>query len=338
MTKSLDIKIERIRQDSSVEDFIIADAKDADMGLGLAAPGANLGDDKDRLPFRNLSAYRQSMRQITKQGLIDIMLISASTSEILTIQERLFEDSSVTPAVRANDTTDIWLGESGDYKNHPSLCFNTATIQQIMYGKNQVEPDEKVVGADLGLYSITFNNDPEIDREALITYGDFRLEAEQEGLRHFLEVFTPNAPACEPEDIPRFVNDSIVRTLAGVPSSSRPLFLKMPYYGPAAMEQLVHYDPSLIPGILGGPSGTTHDAFRMLWEAKKYGARAALFGRKINNAEDQLAFVELLRALADGNILPEQAVREYHGRLQTAGIPSHRSLEDDLELTQLAAS
>ncbi len=337
MPKSLDVKIQRILQDSSVEDFIIADAKDADMGLGLAAPGANYGDDKDRFPFRSLSTYRDAMRQITEQGLVDIMLISASTSEILTIQERLFDDSTVTPAVRANDTSDIWLGESGDYKNHPSLCFNTATIQQIMYGKNQVQPDEPAVGADLGLYSITFNNDAEIDREALITYGDFRLEAEQEGLRHFLEVFTPNAPTSEPEDIPRFVNDSIVRTLAGVPGSSRPLFLKMPYYGPAAMEQLAYYDPSLIPGILGGPAGTTHDAFRMLWEAKKYGARAALFGRKINNAEDQLAFVEILRALADGNTLPEQAVREYHGRLQAAGIPAHRSLEDDLALTQLEA-
>ncbi|MBP87215.1 MAG: hypothetical protein CMJ64_10925 [Planctomycetaceae bacterium] len=337
MHKSLDNKIQRILQDSSVEDFIIADAKDADMGLGLAAPGVNLGDDRDRHPFRSLASYRESMRQITKQGLVDIMLVSASTSEILTIQERLFEDSSVTPAVRANDTTDIWLGESGDYKNHPSLCFNSATIQQIMHGTNQVPPDDKVAGADLGLYSITFNNDPEIDREAVATYAEFRLEAEQVGFRHFLEVFTPNAPTCEPDDIPRFVNDSIVRTLAGVPSSARPLFLKMPYYGPAAMEQLAYYDPNLIPGILGGPSGTTHDAFRMLWEAKRYGARAALFGRKINNAEAQLAFVEILRALADGNILPEQAVREYHGRLQAAHIAPHRSLEDDLELTQLEA-
>ena len=89
----------------------------------------------------------------------------------------------------------------------------------------------------------------------------------------------------------------------------------MPYYGPAAMEQLVNYDSTLIVGILGGSSGTTHDAFRMLWEAKKYGARAALFGRKINNSENQLIFVSFLRALADGHIAPDEAVRDYHGQL-----------------------
>lgn len=326
MQKSLDTKIQRILADSTVDDFIIADAKDADMGFGIGAPGTNFEEDRERFPFRSLDSYRESMREITKQGLVDIMLMSVHTCEALAA-EGIFTDSTVTPAARANDTTDIWLGLSGDYKNHPSLCFNTATIDQI-----------KAAGADLGLYSITFNNDAVLDREALVAYRGFRNEAEQKGFRHFLEVFTPNAPTCPPDDVPRFVNDSIARTLAAVPSTHRPLFLKMPYYGPAAMEQLVHYDATLIPGILGGPAGTTHDAFRMLWEAKKYGARAALFGRKINNAEDQLAFVEVLRALADGDLLPEQAVRDYHGRLQAANIPPHRSLEDDLQLTQLESS
>ena len=106
----------------------------------------------------------------------------------------------------------------------------------------------------------------------------------------------------------------------------------------ASMEQLVAYDRSVIVGILGGPAGTTHDAFRMLWEAKKYGGRAALFGRKINQAEDQLLFVEILRALADGNADPEESVRDYHGQLQQRGLTPHRPLEEDLVLTQLDAS
>ncbi len=59
------------------------------------------------------------------------------------------------------------------------------------------------------------------------------------------------------------------------------------------MEELVAYDPHLVVGILGGSAGTTYDAFKMLAEAKKYGARAALYGRKINSAECQLAFVRL---------------------------------------------
>ena len=100
------------------------------------------------------------------------------------------------------------------------------------------------------------------------------------------------------------------------------------------MEQLAHYDSSIIVGILGGSSGTTHDAFRMLWESKKYGGHAALFGRKINNSEHQLTFVKFLRYLADGELEPEQAVRDYHGELSNLGIEPFRTLEDDLQVTQ----
>ena len=63
------------------------------------------------------------------------------------------------------------------------------------------------------------------------------------------------------------------------------MFLKIVYHGPRAMEELVAYDPHLVVGILGGGAGTTYDAFKLIAEAQKYGARAALFGRKINSAE-----------------------------------------------------
>src|SRR5205085_9702564 len=157
--------------------------------------------------------------------------------------------------------------------------------------------------------------------------------------RHFLEVFDPNAcgEKC-PADLGRFINDLIVRTLAGVPSSGRPIFLKIAYHGPKAMEELVSYDPLLIPGILGGSSGTTHDAFKLLEEAKKYGARAALFGRKINNSEHQLTFVTYLHAIANGKIRADEACRAYHGDLQKLNIKPYRALKDDLELTTTATS
>ena len=98
------------------------------------------------------------------------------------------------------------------------------------------------------------------------------------------------------------------------------------------MEELVTYDPHLVVGILGGGAGTTYDAFKLLAEARKYGARAALFGRKINHAECQLAFVEFLRRIADGQIEAEEAVRAYHGVLQRLKIKPQRSLADDLTL------
>ncbi len=197
----------------------------------------------------------------------------------------------------------------------------------------ECKPEERRLGADLGLYSITFNNDTVLDRAALEEYKQFRLECERKGFRHFLEIFDPNHPdRVEADKVPAFINDAIVRTLGGVVGAGKPLFLKMVYHGPQAMEELVHYDPNLIVGILGGGAGTTYDAFKLLAEAKKYGARVALFGRKINNAENQFAFIRLLRLIADGEVGPEEAVRAYHGVLQRLGVKPQRSLEDDMKL------
>ncbi len=341
MLKTLDEKLARIHADRGCRDFILADAKDADMAFGLSAPGKSPEHHAEEGRFRTLDEYRHIIREIVAQGLVDIMLMSASTNEVLTIRERIFDSSPITPAVRANDTTDIWLagGGLGVYDRQPSRPFRTATLDHIMCGKATCDPSERGMGADLGLYSVTFNNDTEADLRALEAYRAFRLEAEAKGFRHFLEVFSPNAPGENaPTDVGRFVNDHIVRALAGVTNRGRPLFLKIPYFGPRAMEALVRYDSSLVVGILGGSAGTTSDAFHMLWEAKKYGARVALYGRKINHAEDQLTFIRYLRWVADDQIEPAEAVRAYHNDLRKLGIQPHRKLDDDMQRTVGASS
>src|SRR3954462_4012128 len=246
--KSLDAKLTAIHADpGGAKDFILADAKDADMATGLAATGTDPVTGRPR----SLAEYRDQMREIVRQGLVDIMLMSASTSEVLTIKERLFDNSHVTPAARANDTTDIHLPAGGTYAAEPSRPFQSTTIDHIQAGKLDPTPDERRRGADLGLYSITPNNSLEFDYVTLQAYKDFRLEAERKGFRHFLEVFDPNAcgNAC-PADLGRYINDLLVRILAGVPTSGRPVFLKIAYHGPRAMEELAAYDPSLVPGIL----------------------------------------------------------------------------------------
>jgi hypothetical protein len=332
--KSLDAKLARIHADpSGCKDFILADAKDADMALAIGAPGRSPEAHSGELRYRSLQEFRDIIEQIVAQGMVDIMLMSASTSEALTIRKRIFDKSPVTPAARANDTTDIHIVRGSRYPVQPSLPFRTATLDHIQCGHVDCRPEERHLGADLGLYSITFNNEAGLDREALEQYKQFRLEAERKGFRHFLEVFDPNRPeAVEPDKIPGFINDAIVRALGGVTGTGRPLFLKMVYHGPKAMEELVHYDPHLVVGILGGSAGTTYDAFKLLGEAKKYGARVALFGRKINNAECQLAFIHFLRLIADGEVQPEEAVSAYHGVLQQLSIKPQRTLENDLQL------
>src|SRR5690349_9838816 len=125
--RSLDQKIASIRTNpSGAKDFILADAKDADMAAGLAATGKDAVTGK----VRSLAEYRDQMRAVLKQGLVDILLMSASTMDQLCIQERLFDNSHVTPAARANDTTDIHLMAGSSFASEPARPFRTATIEQ----------------------------------------------------------------------------------------------------------------------------------------------------------------------------------------------------------------
>ena len=119
MEKSLDRKLAAIHADPNCREFIIADAKDADMALGLGAPGSSPEMHAGEVRFKTLEEYRDQMRLITRSGLVDIMLMSASSNHALTFRERLFDNSPVTPAVRANDTTDIHLARGASYAASP---------------------------------------------------------------------------------------------------------------------------------------------------------------------------------------------------------------------------
>lgn len=340
LDKSLDRKLAAIHRDpSGCREFIIADAKDADMAFGMAAPGKIGGSNEGESRFKTLDEYREQIRQVIHQGVVDIVLMSASTSEKLCLEERLFEDSPLTPAIRANDATDIFAFRGSTIPQEQAYPFRTAQLDHAQCGHLDCPPNERTRGANLGLYSVTFNNDRTIDLATLNAYNEFRIEAELKGFRHFLEVFHPNiGTAVSAETVPFYINDVIARTLAGVSSAGRPIFLKIPYPGPQALEELVAYDPHLVVGILGGSSGTTRDAFQMIHDAQKHGARVALYGRKINHAENQLAFIEFLRHIVDGLLTPEEAVRAYHSVLGKLSIQSHRSLADDMQVTDAVMS
>lgn len=338
--KSLDAKIARMRENTSDDDFILADAKDADMAFGITAPGPVRDPAPDNYcesvgQFKTLDSYRRQIRDVINQGLVDIMLLSASNLEQIVMKERLLENTPITPAARANDTSDIWAVRGGKYPSYPSRPFRTATLDHIKYGELTDDHSRPATGADLGLYSITFTNNLDWDYRSLEDYHSFRIEAERKGFRHFLEVFNPNVdPDLPPRKVASFLNDHIVRTLAGVTQKGRPLFLKVPYHSPEALEELVCYDPGVIVGVMGGSAGTTRDAFQLIHDIKKHGGRAALFGRKINLSEHPLAFIELLRRIIDGEIEPKEAVKAYHAVLQSLGIRPIRHLQRDLQLTK----
>jgi hypothetical protein len=339
--KRLDKKLANILAGSaSAEDFIIADAKDADMAFGLTAPGPNgrashHGYNESEGCWKTLDDYRKQIRAVIAQDIVDIVLLSASNLEQLGMKERLFDRSEITPAARANDTSDIWVVRGGKYPtDYPSRSFRTATICHIKYGKVTEDHTQPVKGADLGLYSITFTNNIDWDYKSLQDFHDFRIECERKKFRYFLEVFNPNVnPGIPDKNVAGFLNDHIIRTLAGVTEIGRPIFLKIPYNGPGPLEELVAYDSRLVVGILGGSAGTTLDAFQLIHAAQKHGAKVALFGRKINLSEHPLAFIELLRRVVNGEVSPEEGVKVYHSVLQKSGIRPQRSLQQDLVLT-----
>jgi hypothetical protein len=333
--KKIDAKLRNIRAGKYTRtDFMIADAKDADMGGGIGMAGPRRHPDGTLDGMRTRRDYLDAIKAVVAQDIVDIALVSASNLEVLT-EEGVFAASGVQPAIRANEATDVWGGlRNGKYAGRLSVPHRSAVLRRAMYSSN-APSDGKIVGTDLGLYSITFNNDLDADLRTLEAFKEFRAEAGAIGFRYFLEVFNPNAPVdLDRAMIPQFVNDHIVRALAGVVKADRPLFLKIPYNGPAALEELAAFDPTVVVGVLGGGAGTTRDTFELLYQAERYGGRLALFGRKINLAESPLALIKLMREVADGTIEPAQAVRAYHGALQAEGVHPARTLDEDLQVTE----
>jgi hypothetical protein len=334
--KRLDEKLARIRAGRySRSDFIIADAKDGDMGPSLASMGPHLKPDGSWTRYRTREEFLDQIRAIVRQDIVDVMLLSASNLERLA-EEGLFAESAVKPAIRANDTTCIWRVRGGRYEKAPSRPFRTARLSRVMHGAASPAPaGARLTGTDLGLYSITFNNDIAADVATLEAFADFRADAAANGFSYFLEVFNPNVETgIDPAVLPHYVNDCIARCLAAVTKADRPQFLKIVYNGPKALEELASFDPGLVVGVLGGGAGTTRDTFELLNQGEKYGARVALFGRKINLAELPLAIVVLMRQVAEGALTPSEAVKAYHGELQKKKLKPARALDDDLAITE----
>lgn len=316
-------KMERIRAGRyRPGDFILADAKDSDHSGGVLSTGWRRDAAGRVTGPRSRAEFLAQIRTLIKQDVIDIMLASTANIEAL-VEGGAFSGSRVMPAFRGNDSTDVWGRVRGSrYRETPSVPYRSADLSRAR--------------AELCLYSMTFNNDTRADLETLTAYRAFRADALAAGKKHFLEVFNPNVPTgFDTAETGMYVNDCILRTLAGLTAAERPQFLKVAYNGPAALEELAGYDPSVIVGILGGGGAVTHrDTFELVRQVERYGARLALFGRKINTAEHQPALVSWLRAVADGDAKPCEAVRGYHADLEKTGIAPDRPIDDDLIVTE----
>lgn len=326
IAEKLKTKLDKIKSGHyQPTDFIIADAKDGDMAFGIAAPGPvlNSAADDGYTDYKKREDYLAAMTAMAESELIDILLMSASSAETLQAG-KLFEKVAVTPAIRLNDTTDIWSARGSNYRDNPSTPFAT------------VDLDTVTSLCQLGLYSITFSNSLEADRTTLEAYRNFRSAIRHTDLQHFLEVFNPAFDIkLNDASLGDYINDMILKTLAGVTQVDAPLFLKMQFNGQRAMADLCTYDPAnLIVGILGGSAGTTRDTFELAQQAEQAGARVALFGRKINLAESPIELVRLMRSVIEENMTAEQAVVAYHEHLAESSIMPIRTLKADKQITE----
>ena len=179
-------------------------------GSGAARGRAGAGANGDAAISQTRAEFLDSIEAIVKQDVVDIMLTSVSNLEKL-VKRNVFAGTGVKPVIRANDTSDIWRHRGATFHHEPSRPFRTASLPHV----------RKLT--DLGLYSITFTNDIDADHASLEAFKDFRADAEANGFSYFLEVFNPNVErGLTPEAMPQFVNDAIVRCLAGLTEAERP--------------------------------------------------------------------------------------------------------------------
>lgn len=317
-----DEKLIRIRAGNYQKgDFIIADAKDADLAGGILTTGNRRDAQGKPAGKRSRQEFLLEIETLISDDTIDILLGSSRTIEAL-MQRGCFEHSSVKPAFRANDTTDVWGNiRGGRYQESASMPYSSTMLDHAQ--------------AQLCLYSVTFNNDAVLDKTTLEAYRDFRRNAAAANKLHFLEVFNPNiSSGLGDEEVGFYVNDCICRCLAGLTQAEKPEFLKVVYNGAHALSELVEHDSETIVGVLGGGMGTHRDTFELIAQAERFGARVALFGRKINAAEHQSTFVRWMRRVADGDTTPKDAVAGYHDALLKLGFCADRTLDADQMITE----
>ena len=114
-------KIARIRAGGyRPGDFMLADAKDADLSGGILTTGRRLDAQGRVTGNRTRAEFLDQMRGLIAQDVIDILLASAGNIETLA-ETGAFAGSAVMPAFRANEATDVWGNlRGGTYRTTPS--------------------------------------------------------------------------------------------------------------------------------------------------------------------------------------------------------------------------
>jgi hypothetical protein len=284
------------------------------QGLGMA--------QTPRPHYRTHPEFLQLQRELIADGTIDGLLMTPADAETLALEEQFFSHSPVTPIVRMNSETGIWNPRFGVYRSQYSMPFQTVFPEDLRsYCETLLAPALEC-RVQLGLYSITLNNDVKADQQMLNAYIQFaHILGEIEGVDHILEVFLPNVklPGLDDEKRGMYVADSIVRAMSYLRKHQRPRFIKTAYTAPQVWRELTQFDPTLVIGALGGPRQNARRTLQLACDVVQNGGRAILFGRTIFEEEDPVGIARALRRVLDGECAPEEAHLEYQRNIRRNG-------------------
>ena len=105
------------------------------MAWSIESPGLVVESAPDGHPVRRtMEQFRQDMRYIVKQGETGVLPAAGSTTSLPTVEKRLFDRTDMMPAVRANDTTNVWRARHSSYRSKPSRPFTTCTLEGKRFG------------------------------------------------------------------------------------------------------------------------------------------------------------------------------------------------------------
>ena len=300
---------------------ILVFAGDALAAGGLHGLGSVTENGKTRP--RRQAEFLQLCRDITNDGYVDGCLMTPADAETLAVEEGFFNRTPVTPMVRLNAETSIWSPRHGRYQRKAAQPFGTVVVKRDV---PEAAYCQTVGGAlechvRIGLYSITLNNDTDVDRATLMEYLNFARDVgENQNLDHFLEVFLPNldTPGMGREELGQYAADNIVRTMSYLKKDQRPRFIKTEFTTAANWRELCEFDPTLIIGALGGPRQSSRKTLELAQAIVENGGRAALFGRTIFADENPRLMCRALRNVLDRTMTAEAAYEAYRSNFSGA--------------------
>ncbi len=294
-------------------------AADALVAYGMTGIGT---EPSPKPHYRTRPEYLAMMREVMADGAIDGLLMTPADAEVLAFDEKLFDDSPVTPVVRMNAETHIWSPRHGKYRQQYSRPFKTVLTAEAGRYCTEAMQCARDCKIKLGLYSVTLNNDAEADARTTGEFLDFAWECgNTPDFHYFLEVFLPNMqqPGMDSKEQGEYIADNIVRLMSYLRSHQRPAFIKTVYTSADTWRALCDFDPTLVIGALGGTRVNARTSMQLAHDVTEHGGQVILFGRAVFQEDDPRMVARAIRSVLDREQSVDQALSQYQATLRAKG-------------------